>query len=213
MVRRITVGAAVAAVVALLALAGCGGSDAPPSGVTVKTAHLFQDGPGQTPVIRMGWAQSTFPDPASIVAWLVYRGTNFGVAAEDRNLIDVVDSGGALLYEDLATATPEVTFSRGFAYVRRGEQQQGSIEITYDRPAVVPGERYYYRARRVVAPNSGGIPIAQSAQASSVTVDPADAIGSASSPQGPVTYFLPSSGMSTRYTMAQLYALRASFAC
>ena len=174
------------ALCALVALSGCGGGTGDGGGAA-RRAHLYQTEPGQDPVIRMGWSPSGATDPSKIVAWLIYRGTSFGLAAEDANLTDVLESHGSIDYEDTAAGAVASTFSRSFTYFRLSTQETGSVAITYSHPALVKGSTYYYRARLVVKPHSSSPPISTAA-ATTFTVDPADALTDASNSQGPVTY-------------------------
>ena len=183
-----------------LLLFGCSSSDDAPT-VETKGAHLYQTTPGGAPVIRVGWTDN-IPDPSLVVAWLIYRGPNVGLAAENYNLTDVIGAQSLPVYEDRPTGIGPITFQRDFTYLEYGDQQDGSVDITYTRPGLAAGQSYYYRARRVVRPNVSAPPIS-SAQASSFDVDPPQALGHASVSQGPVTYFvsaaptLPSNGASS----------------
>lgn len=180
--------AAVPVIAAACILAGCSGADNNP-GVESKSAHLYQVSPGDEPVIRMGWT-SNIPDPSQVVAWLIYRGENATPAAEGPNLIDVVDARRLPVYEDTRSGAMQITFQRRFTYMQYGSQETGSLSVTYDRPPLMAGRRYYYRARRVVRTRDSAPPIATT-QATDFQLDPASALGQASAPQGPVTYILP----------------------
>lgn len=180
--------AAAGIITAVCLLTGCSGSDNDP-GVESKGAHLYQASPGDEPVIRMGWT-SNIPDPSQVVAWLIYRGENATPTAERQNLIDVLDARRLPTYDDTRGAAAQVIFQRQFTYLSFSGQETGSLSATYDRPALVAGRRYYYRARRVVRTRESAPPIA-TAQATDFQLDPASALGEASAPQGPVTYILP----------------------
>lgn len=175
-------------ITAIPLIIGCSGSDKDP-GVESKGAHLYQVSPGDEPVIRMGWT-SNIPDPSQVIAWLIYRGENTTPTAERQSLTDVVDARRLPLYEDTRAGAMQVTFERQFTYMHFGSQETGSLSVTYDRPALAPGRRYYYRARRVVRTRESAPPIA-TAQATDFQLDPWSALGDASVPQGPVTYILP----------------------
>lgn len=179
------------AVVAVLALtAGCGGSGG--DAAAIKYAHLYQTSPGAVPAIRMGWG-GNIPDPSVVVAWLIYRGTGPGVAAEPYNLVDALACQKLTDYTDTGSAVTNLNFNITFTYTDPSGQNTGSVNATYSRTALVPGVTYYYRARRVVKPNNQGIPTAQvgSSQATTFTVNPSNALSEPSSAQGPVTYFRP----------------------
>lgn len=176
-------------IVWVVLLCGCGGAgDSPES--EAKTAHLYQARPGDEPSIRMAWAMSRAVDPATTVAWLIYRSTFPGLAAERQNLIDVRSGQNLGIYDDARRGVTNVQFSQSFTYMLHGEQQTGDVDITYSREDLVPGQTYYYRARRVYKPNQSAPPISTTA-ASAFTVNPSNALSDASAPQGPVTYILP----------------------
>lgn len=177
---------------AIACLNGCGGSD-DAAGAQSKAAHLDQVSPGATPTVRMGWKEDYIPDPASVVAWLVFRGAYYGFAADARSLIDALDTRTLTLYEDTRTSAGPISFTRDFQYLDGNEYSDGTVDVTYSRAALVDGQTYYYRARRVVEPNAGSPPIADTGQTTSeIDVDPQSALSQASAPQGPVTYFQPS---------------------
>ncbi|MCK4324535.1 MAG: hypothetical protein KAW89_08405, partial [Armatimonadetes bacterium] len=72
-------------------------------------------------------------------------------------------------------------------------QADGSVELTYDDPALMVGSSYYYKVQRVVDPIMPQPPLTEQvgpAQAA-LTVDPPEALGEASRAVGPVTYFDP----------------------
>ncbi len=192
--------------VAVALMIGCGGSDDPPAGTESKTAHLYQASPGAPTSIRMGWARDSVPDPSSIVAWFVYRGSYYGLLAEPQNLIDAIGAQDLRVYEDAGNAA-SLNYSTNFSYTRRDNPEQGSIDATYTRPPLMAGQTYYYRARRVVSENSMAPPISSAQvstlQVSTLQVDPPSALSQPSAPQGPVTYFVapapvkPSAGSAT----------------
>ncbi len=162
--------------VAVALMIGCGGSDDPPAGTESKTAHLYQASPGAPTSIRMGWARDSVPDPSSIVAWFVYRGSYYGLLAEPQNLIDAIGAQDLRVYEDAGNAA-SLNYSTNFSYTRRDNPEQGSIDATYTRPPLI--------------------------QVSTLQVDPPSALSQPSAPQGPVTYFVapapvkPSAGSAT----------------
>lgn len=181
-----------ATVVVPWAITGCDSSDSAPDGTAGTGAYLYQPSPGAEPAVRTGWG-SNVPDPSQIVAWLVYRAEFYGFPAEHGYLIDVRGQQTLSDYSDSRSGTglASVPFSRNFTYTRNGEQQDGSIQATYSRPDLVAGRTYYYRARRVVKPNSGAPPLTGAAQVSALAVDPADALSQPSDAVGPVTYVTP----------------------
>jgi hypothetical protein len=171
-----------------MAVGGCGGSDG--DAANAKYAHLYQSAPGSVPVIRMGWG-GNISDPALVVAWLIYRGTSPGTPAEPYSLVDAIAAQKLTDYSDTGGAVTNLNFNLSFTYTDPDGQNTGTVNATYSRTALVPGTSYYYRARRVVKPNNQGVPTAQvgPAQATTFSVTPPEALGEASSPQGPVTYF------------------------
>jgi hypothetical protein len=175
----------VALALAPLALAGCGGSD---SSSASQQAHLYQASPGEAPSIRMGWEGSSIVAPSDVVAWLIYRAGYAYFNAEASTLVEARGDQSITEYEDGPDASPSVTFSRDFTYLNYGSQEAGSVTATYTHPALVEGQAYYYRARRVFRPNRSAVPIS-SAAATALSVDPSSALSEASSPQGPVHYF------------------------
>ena len=187
--RVVIVGLVLLAVAALVA--GCGGSDEAPN-VQTKTAHLYQFSPGANPVMRMGWRDNV-PDPSAIVAWFVYRGEYFAFPAEPQNLTNALRAESLAQYEDPVNGVAQINFNTSFTYFLFGEQETGDIDVTYDRASLMVGRTYYYRARRIVKPNQSAPPISTAA-ASTFTIDPSNALSQPSSPQGPVTYFLPPAG-------------------
>ncbi len=173
-------------------ITGCDSSDSAPDGAAAPGAHLYQVSAGAEPAIRTGWS-SNIPDPSLVVAWLVYRAEFYGFPAEHGYLIDVRGQQTLSDYSDFrgGTGLVALNYSLPFTYTRNGQQQSGSIDASYARPDLVAGRTYYYRARRVVRPNSGAPPLTGSAQASALTVDPFDALSQPSDPAGPVTYIVP----------------------
>jgi len=178
----------VGALVAVGALIGCDSAEEAPESVASPNVYLYQTSPGTEPAIRMGWA-SNIPDPSLVVAWLVYRAEFYGFPAETSYLIDVRGQHSLSDYSDArsGTGTAAVDYTTDFTYLRNGQQEDGSIEATYTRPDLLAGHTYYYRARRVVKPNSGAPP-GSTTQTSDLTVDPVDALSQPSDAQGPVTY-------------------------
>ncbi len=169
---------------------------------------LYQQGPGATPVVRINIHRGLNPDPQHTHVWLIYRGDSPGFIADATAGGDVTLTGGPLVaainqgrldyYEDQPGRLVGITFSATFQYFnRQGEQEDGSVDITYNHPELIPGNRYWYKVRRVVdpwrpiLPNPQQVAPQQEFSAVTFTVDPQDALSEPSAAAGPVTYSLP----------------------
>ena len=113
---------------------------------------------------------------------------------EPDNIVGATSQARLDMYADAPAARLAVAFNTEFTYFdRSGEQADGSVELTYDDPALMVGSSYYYKVQRVVDPIMPQPPLVGQvgpAQAA-LTVDPPEALGEASRAVGPVTYFEP----------------------
>jgi len=177
----------------MLALVGAIGL----SGGTTKApgadVQIAQEGAGGTPYIRVNTDRGFIPETSQVHAWLFYRG-EVEPLTEPENIVGATSQARLDTYADDPTARLEVDFSTEFTYVdRSGEQADGSVELTYDDPALMVASSYYYKVQRVVDPIMPQPPVTGQvgpAQAE-LTVDPPEALGEASRAVGPVTYFEP----------------------
>jgi len=180
---------ALAMLAGVLAIGLSKGTTGPP-GADVQIA---QEGAGGTPYIRVNTDRGFIPETSQVHAWLFYR-DEMEPLTEPDNIVGATSQARLDTYADDPAARTGVTFSTAFTYIdRSGEQADGSVELTYDDPALVVGSSYYYKVQRVVdpimpqPPQTGQVGPAQAA----LTVDPPEALGEASRAVGPVTYFEP----------------------
>jgi len=173
----------------LLGIGYSKGTTGPP-GADVQIA---QEGAGGTPYIRVNTERGFIPETSQVHAWLFYRG-ELEPLAEPENIVGATSQARLDTYPDDPAARMGVAFSTEFTYFDRGgEQADGSVELTYDDPALLVGSSYYYKVQRVVDPIMPQPPVTGQvgpAQAA-LTVDPPEALGEPSRAVGPVTYFDP----------------------
>ena len=169
-----------------------------PSGI--NTANLVQQAPGSNPATRI-----TFSTPGvahdKTHGFLIFRAANNpDFPAVANYLIDMIP-GYTTVYSDdptvnSTTEDEEITFQYVDTTTTDGSLTDGSVTATFIHPAQVPGNRYFYRLRRITdplaAPGSNP-PIASTAQ---TTVTPIitptpdwSIITEGSTAKGPVTYF------------------------
>ncbi len=180
----------------VLAIGFSSGTTGPP-GADVQIA---QEGAGGTPYIRVNTHRSFIPETSQVHAWLFYRG-ELEPLAEPENIVGATHQARLDTYADDPVARLVVAFSTQFTYFdRSGAQADGSVELTYDDPALVVGSSYYYKVQRVVDPIMpqpplvGQVGTAQDDEeegSGALAVDPPEALGEASRAVGPVTYFDP----------------------
>ncbi len=155
--------------------------------------QLGQTTVGSTPFVRVNLHRGFIPDTSQVHAWLFYRG-EIQPLAEPENIVGATSQARLNTYADDPAARLGVAFATEFTYFDRcGEQADGSVELTYDDPALVVGSSYYYKVQRVVDPIMPQVPVAGQVGAAqaALTVDPPEALGEASRTLGPVTYFTP----------------------
>lgn len=182
---------------------GTGSQNISPPGIS---AHLAQQSPGATPVIRVNVGRSLNPDPQHTHAFLFYRGNSAGFVADATAggtglinggpLIAIVPDGHLNYYEDTPDRVVGLSASISFEFFdRSGEQDTATLTATYNHAELVPGNTYFYKARRLVDPWRPILPVPTQVQPPFVnvtfTVDPEDALGEPSQAAGPVTYSLP----------------------
>ncbi len=187
--KSLRLGWAFAMLAGVLAIGFSKGTTAPP-GADVQIA---QEGAGGTPYIRVNTNRGFIPDTTQVHAWLFYR-DEMEPLAEPDYIVGATSQARLDRYADDPAERLGVTFTTSFTYVdRSGEQADGSVDLTYDDPALVAGSSYYYKVQRVVDPIMPQPPVTGqvgTAQAS-LTVEPPEALGEASRAIGPVTYFEP----------------------
>ncbi len=177
----------------LLAIGSSHGSTKAPD----ADVHLYQSRCGAQPFVRVNVQRNL--DPEFIHCWLFFRGERAGFSAwPDNNnyLVGAMRGGRIKFFEDTAERQVGLSFAHSFTFLdRAGEEEDGTVDITYNHLALTPGARYYYKVRRVVDPLRVRIPTAQQIEEEledvEFEVDPADALSEAGGPFGPVTYFQP----------------------
>ncbi len=187
--KSLRLGWAFAMLAGVLAIGLSKGTTGPP-GADVQIA---QEGAGGTPYIRVNTDRGFIPETSQVHAWLFYRG-ELEPLVEPENIVGATSQAALDTYADDPAARLGVSFSTEFTYTdRTGTQADGSVELTYDDPALAVGSHYYYKVQRVVDPIMPQPPVTgqiRPAQAE-LTVDPPEALGEASRAVGPVTYFDP----------------------
>ncbi len=190
--KSLRLGWAFAMLAGVLAIGLSKGTTAPPS----ADVQIAQEGVGGTPYIRVNTNRGFIPETSQVHAWLFYRG-EVEPLVEPSNIVGATSQARLDSYADEPAARLGVTFTTEFTYFdRSGEQADGSVELTYNDPALVAGSSYYYKVQRVVdpimpqPPQAGQVGAAQEEEAT-LTVDPPEALGEASRAVGPVTYFEP----------------------
>ncbi len=199
---RHTLSLSVIAIIAVMLVGGCSGTDDGPSPVQPRDwAYLHQQAPGDAPTIRLQLEQPSVPLRDQIFGWLFYRSGQqryFSLTASHLvgAVLEARLSGG--IWDDGPGGHGFVQMVREFTWITPGgDQQTGSISLQFDRPALQPGVRYYHRVQRVVEPMSragSGAPIVQSlnpAQVATMTIDPWNALSEGSLPTPGVTYIAP----------------------
>lgn len=170
----------------------------PPHGVG---AHLFQQAPGDQAVIRVHVDPRWVPLREQVFGWLIFRAAGQPVPSmSPANLAGYVDEPEMPnnVWDDRPIAE-SATVTWDFTYLdAAGDEQSGSVDITYDKLALAPSETYTYRMRRIVEPEwraGSGSPVTQGIGTSQVTpditVDPPESLGDGSAASNPVTYFTP----------------------
>ncbi|GEM_PF-3383542 len=200
--QTLTTAAAILALLGLVAVANGSATTDAPTGVR---SHLFQAAPGEQAVIRVEVDNRSIPLADQVFAWLFFRSDgqqNFSPLAQ--NLVGAVMESrlpGGVWDDAPQFETAEIT--RDFTWINAaGEEEDGSIEVLYNDPALQPGHRYYHRVQRVIEPPEragSGAPIATSQISPAqvvldepvLEVDPPRALGEASRPTSGVTYFTP----------------------
>lgn len=194
--QALRIGAALGLLLGVLATA-TGSQNISPPGVD---ALLYQQSPGQQPVIRVNMHRGLNPDPEKTHAWLIYRGPSAGfpAAVDDSNyLVGAVAQKALDFWEDWPQRVVGLNFNLNFTFFgRTGEEEDGNVEITYNHLELIAGNSYYYKVRRVVDPWRPIIPIAAQQEEEELAdvdfaIDPEDALGEASDSAGPVTYSAP----------------------
>jgi hypothetical protein len=163
-------------------------------------AVLHQDGPGQTPVVRVYVNRPAVPDPEHTHFWLLFRGPSAGFPAivDTRNYLVAIQKAGSLAFmEDDSTTTYGLTLTNGeFTFVdTEGTEGTGTVTATYNHFGLVSGNTYFYKVERVVDPYRPQIPTTNqiiNPVTPTFTVNPDDAISNPSEAAGPVTMFQPS---------------------
>lgn len=169
-----------------------------PSGI--NSCRLVQQAPGANPAVRLEFrTPSTARDATH--GFLIFRAANNpDFPAVARYLIDMIPGFTTVYsddpFENSVTQDAEVTFQ--FVDNTGGSQgalTDGSVTATFIHPAQVPGNRYFYRLRRIsdplAAPGSnppigsaqaGVVPIITPTPDWSIITEPSNACG-------PVTFF------------------------
>lgn len=160
-------------------------------------AFLSQAYPGAEPRIQVTSSGGT--GSREVYGWLVYRGETRGFPAEvdNRNYLVSALRGEKLgVYEDSPDREVDIPFAMTFQYLtEEGEQEDATVDITYNHLELSAGSSYYYRLRRIVDPGRVRVPISENQAEElgdvSFEVDPEDCLSTESNPAGPITYFMP----------------------
>ena len=187
--KSLRLGAAIAMLLGVLAIGLSKGTTAPP-GADVQIA---QEGAGGTSYIRVNTDRGFIPDTSQVHAWLFYR-AEMEPLTEPDNIVGATSQARLDMFPDTPAARLAVAFTTEFTYFdRSGEEADGTVDITYDDPALVVGSSYYYKVQRVVDPIMPQPPLAGQVGTAQATlaVEPPEALGEASQAVGPVTYFEP----------------------
>lgn len=190
----------VASLILVGTIANKRGTKAPGAG----EAFLYQERPGMDPVIRVTWKREWTPHITRIFGWCIYRANfaNFPTVPGNNppsgpGLIDVLDDHNATSYDD----TPQDYVRQGVTITvtyldETGDETTSDYTADYNHPAVVPGETYYYKIRRINPPSTFPTVVGGTGSRQVTWVDPTedDADGVRSDPSrpiGPVTYLIP----------------------
>jgi len=187
--KSLRLGWAFAMLAGVLAIGFSKGTTAPPG----ADVQIGQEGAGGTPYIRVNTDRGFIPETSQVHAWLFYR-DEMEPLTEPDNIVGATSQARLDMYADAPAARLGVAFTTTFTYLdRSGEQADGSVDLTYDDPALTAGSHYYYKVQRVVDPIMPQPPLAGQVGAAqaTLTVDPPEALGEASRAVGPVTYFEP----------------------
>lgn len=170
-----------------------------PSGI--NTCFLLQQAPGANPAVRLNFRTPTTSRDGTH-GFLFFRAANNpDFPAVAQYLIDMLPGYTTLYSDDPFTNTSTTGDTITFQFVDKtsgstGALTTGSVTASFNHPAQIPGNKYFYRIRRISdplpAPGSNP-PIATTAQAPVVPViTPTpdwSIITDASNACGPVTFF------------------------
>jgi hypothetical protein len=206
---RILTAVAVAAGIVAIAMGGSpsevAGNKSAPGGQASPT----ESAPGVNPGILIDIFQNGQPpDPATQVkGYIIYRGTTqYLNVADPENIVQVLDQTFPGPWTDDQTDRASITFTKTWQYNNAGTQASATATILYNHRALVSGETYFYRIRRIVSPYHPQIPIAgtgtgttqvRSQQvtfvAATQTYTPSadEVLSEPSVPLGPQTFILP----------------------
>lgn len=158
-------------------------------------ALVFQQAPGNEPVIRVNIHRSNLPDAESTHAYLLFRGATAGFVTTPAALVALVEGGHVNFIEDDTSVLFDIEVNGQFTFFdAQGEEEDGTYDVSYNHFPVVAGNTYYYKLKRVVDPWRPQIPVAEQADDPvdpTIEVDPADALTEASEPTNPVTFSEP----------------------
>lgn len=170
----------------------------------IGEAFLYQERPGQDPVIRITWKRDWTPHITRIFGWCIYRANfaNFPTVPGNNppsgpGLIEVLDDHNATSYDDTNQDYVRQDVTITVTYLdEAGDEETSDYTATYNHPAVVPGETYYYKVRRINPPTTFPTVVGGTGSRQVTWVDPTedDADGVRSDPSrpiGPVTYIQP----------------------
>ncbi len=153
--KSLRLGWAFAMLAGVLAIGLSKGTTAPP-GADVQIA---QEGAGGTPYIRVNTDRGLIPDTSQVHAWLFYRG-EVEPLTEPENIVGATSQARLDMYADDPAARLSVPFATAFTYFdRTGAQADGTVDLTYDDPALMVGSSYYYKVQRVVDPIMPQVPV------------------------------------------------------
>ncbi|MGQ9733198.1 MAG: hypothetical protein ACUVX8_18225, partial [Candidatus Zipacnadales bacterium] len=192
--------AALALLVGLAGVAtGTNETTAPPTPIS----YLHQNAMGDTPVIRIEFAQLD-------KAWghLLFRGHSAGFPADAPYLVEVVAGPGTPQRIKIIDDTPQAIAQQDRTITVSFRDEEGDpttedVDCTWTHPALVPGEAYFHKVRRVTEPAfppGTNPPLSQTGGTDNVFQDPTNQIdvggdwpmlSDATKAVGPVTYILP----------------------
>lgn len=146
-------------------LSAPGGECEPTS--TVQTSGLL--GAVQVDVFQNG----NVPDPSQVHGYIIYRGTSqFLDVSNADNIVEVMDQSYPGSWTDDQTDTADIEFNKSWSYVNgsgSSSSTTASADIVYNHHALIPGNTYYYRVRRIVSPYVVQLPISNSGSGSGTT--------------------------------------------
>jgi len=167
-----------------------------------RNAYLYQEQPGQDPVIRIHWHQGGVPAKPLIFGWTIYRDEAPRFAPSEQTLIDVLDyTPEPTSYDDERRLFWRQDVEIAFTYISTQlEEEDATYTASYNHYPPEPGRTYWYKVRRINTPTTNATTFGTQASRQGTPLDPDDLeeepdpttiLSDPTSPIGPVTYLLP----------------------